>query len=808
MSVKLNRTDTIYDREARNKENENWATIENEFNNVVDVVKDKAYGEVVDAAKLNWKEPVASVNDLPTTASEGDTMMARDTGKVYRYNGTEFKEIQQIDAGPVNEVDSRLTSQLAQKANDFDVRKKSELIGLNDADGELLAAIQNKEGETVFNLESIPRDRSVSPTKTTFMKPSRNLFDGNYQDGAMALGGGKLRYVKAIEGYNGKVAVVPIKPNQTYSIKVHEPEKSNVFRVAVTNSLPIFEASYKDTDRTIINNDTVKQVTFTNDGNGQYVIVYVANDGKEPKMQIEEGDKPTAFTEPYLVGEEFLALPETRANMENLLFAERSQKNLFDGNYSEGVLVYSTGRLRYARAVSGYQGRVAVIPIKPNQTYSIKVHEPEKSNVFRVAVNNSLPVFESGYKDTDTLILNNDSAKQVTFTNTDLGQYVIVYVSNNGQEPKLQIEEGDKSTAFENYIIIPAQYVQHTGSSEVHNDNHLGIFFNKPLTEDFVRPSLEPITTTEGGFDLQNTDTNFIYGKYDDLMEANPDYISKRLLGYAGTAERTEDLTRPIYEYYFKPKRPDNVDIQNPLLLVDSGMHGYEKQAVWATYTFFEHVCNNYETDDVSAFMRYNIDFRVIPVCSPYSYDNNQRWTASGVDPNTNFETGWYATNHAPNEGTYPGEKPMTELETLLVDAWFNEFKDDAFAYVNMHNTQGVNETSEGKVGICWIISPTKEVRTLETSIISDYSRKWWKEFPKLQTVPYNTMFGFINERVAGTARNQAYNKYGIKSVTLDTDRNLSQVFPGTIFNGYEGYAINVDVIGATIVGFVRNFAK
>lgn len=126
--MKLNRTGTQLNASELAKINENWVEIESEYTGVVDTVSDAAFDKVIDASKLTWGEPVATKADLPTSASEGHTRMARDTGKVYRYDGVDWKEIQQIDATPVNEVDARLsakidgnysdvTSQLADEAN-------------------------------------------------------------------------------------------------------------------------------------------------------------------------------------------------------------------------------------------------------------------------------------------------------------------------------------------------------------------------------------------------------------------------------------------------------------------------------------------------------------------------------------------------------------------------------------------------------------------------------------------------------------------------------------------------------------------
>src|SRR5699024_1815361 len=113
--MKLHRNGTNWNRDERNKTNENWDEIEGNYNNVVENVIDKAFDKVVDSAKLNWKEPVDTTDDLPTSASEGDTRMARDTGKIYRFDGSVWQEIQEIDATAINELDSRLTSQLAER---------------------------------------------------------------------------------------------------------------------------------------------------------------------------------------------------------------------------------------------------------------------------------------------------------------------------------------------------------------------------------------------------------------------------------------------------------------------------------------------------------------------------------------------------------------------------------------------------------------------------------------------------------------------------------------------------------------------
>lgn len=90
--------------------NENIDSI---ISDVVNGVTGELKSEIVSSAKIVWKSPVANFAALTTTypsAVEGDTAMARDTGKVYRFDGSTWIEIQEIDPTAINEVDTRLSA--------------------------------------------------------------------------------------------------------------------------------------------------------------------------------------------------------------------------------------------------------------------------------------------------------------------------------------------------------------------------------------------------------------------------------------------------------------------------------------------------------------------------------------------------------------------------------------------------------------------------------------------------------------------------------------------------------------------------
>lgn len=133
MAFSLNRTESPLSREERYKINENWTRIESSYNGVVDVVATQAFEKVVDSAKLDWLQPVDTFADLKTTypnATVGNTAMVRNTGidgisEVYRFDGTSWKLIEEVNSNPINEIDQRLTGQLEETEQELLIRTSS-----------------------------------------------------------------------------------------------------------------------------------------------------------------------------------------------------------------------------------------------------------------------------------------------------------------------------------------------------------------------------------------------------------------------------------------------------------------------------------------------------------------------------------------------------------------------------------------------------------------------------------------------------------------------------------------------------------
>ncbi|MEN2765686.1 SGNH/GDSL hydrolase family protein [Ornithinibacillus xuwenensis] len=181
--MQLHRTDTPFNRDERNKQNENWEAIEQGYNNVVETVSIKAFNEVVNAAKLNWQNPVDTYEDITPTypnPEEGWAVMARKdssdyptgpdderrAGTVWRYTGTEWKAIQQIDPTVINEVDTRLTEQLDQAKIDENGFVYPSVKDRLDTEHEEVTTQLAQETNNIESSSVVFKKMNTSPTST------------------------------------------------------------------------------------------------------------------------------------------------------------------------------------------------------------------------------------------------------------------------------------------------------------------------------------------------------------------------------------------------------------------------------------------------------------------------------------------------------------------------------------------------------------------------------------------------------------------------------------------------------------------
>lgn len=141
-------------RETRNAINDNDTELFKAVNNISGKITDEIYDEIRNDVKLNWKEPVNTVADLPTNGKAGETRMVRETvngvSPVYRYNGIEWVEIQQIDSTAITEVDQRLQAEINKRETPEGAQEKA-----NKAEANALKAVNRLETKIYSDVDEV-----------------------------------------------------------------------------------------------------------------------------------------------------------------------------------------------------------------------------------------------------------------------------------------------------------------------------------------------------------------------------------------------------------------------------------------------------------------------------------------------------------------------------------------------------------------------------------------------------------------------------------------------------------------------------
>ena len=176
-----------------------------------------------------------------------------------------------------------------------------------------------------------------------------------------------------------------------------------------------------------------------------------------------------------------------------------------------------------------------------------------------------------------------------------------------------------------------------------------------------------------------NVFANFsaIYSAYDTLFSGLN--VDKNLLGYGTASNGSQDTTLPIYEYVIHCPLEVTDIYTPPVVLLTSGIHGDEQTAVMGLYNFIKSIMT--DSDGVAKSLRNAIQFKIVPVCNPWGYNNAKRVNAHSVNINRNFSYKW-----SEKTDTDKGSAPYSEYETKALKAWADENADEALFHIDFHN--------------------------------------------------------------------------------------------------------------------------
>ena len=198
---------------------------------------------------------------------------------------------------------------------------------------------------------------------------------------------------------------------------------------------------------------------------------------------------------------------------------------------------------------------------------------------------------------------------------------------------------------------------------------------------------------------------DWLYGLYDALMEAYPDYITRTQI--ATTAEPTlpvyksdgterTDITSesvfPMYRYDFKPpiaEHTSNVtaeyskEVSLPKILYTTGIHGGEYRQVVAAYRFFKMLCEKWRDYELLSDLRWNCHFVVIPLTNPFGFNYpNNRYDSNGVvvskrnEHNIDISGNFPSSSYQSGTDNVYGTTPLSEPES---QALYNIIKNENF---------------------------------------------------------------------------------------------------------------------------------
>ncbi|MCR4951822.1 MAG: hypothetical protein K6A40_10910 [Solobacterium sp.] len=186
---------------------------------------------------------------------------------------------------------------------------------------------------------------------------------------------------------------------------------------------------------------------------------------------------------------------------------------------------------------------------------------------------------------------------------------------------------------------------------------------------------------------LPVTRSEDVYRLFDLLTEQYGQYMTKQAFSEGSVTLYEYTLSSGDLNTITGSREPDG-PIQKPVILITTGIHGYERSSVMSLYVLCRAMCEKHpalaEITD-----RYTV--KVIPVVCPSGYDDDSRVNRNGVNINRNFaSSSWQPADTGDD---YSGSSAGSEDETRIIQAWLSA-NTNALVYIDWHNSYLSNEVS------------------------------------------------------------------------------------------------------------------
>lgn len=266
---------------------------------------------------------------------------------------------------------------------------------------------------------------------------------------------------------DGTVAIIPVSPDKTYTVKVFG-DATDGFRVASFASPPsrnwdLGERLHQDgSGTTITNTARTKELTVTIPKDSNYLaICWSVYREVRPKVMIVEGVNPPQV---YKYPSEIQNI--RRITKGDILQPLTSGANIFDGVfYPYALYSLGSGDLNYYLLTnwSNHKGSTIILKVKPNTTYTFSTPDVAMVTRFGFAYYNSEPKLSSmssrsGTADKSVNVPTSESTSY-TFTTEDRTEYVAIFLGLSNQRPRVMVNEGSVAMPYESPQTIDRSYL-------------------------------------------------------------------------------------------------------------------------------------------------------------------------------------------------------------------------------------------------------------------------------------------------------------------------------------------------------------
>lgn len=330
--------------------------------------------------------------------------------------------------------------------------------------------------------------------------------------------------------------------------------------------------------------------------------------------------------------------------------------------------------------------------------------------------------------------------------NAKIEQFCLCYISP-------QKIDGTPVTDEELREAEDLTYVSKTGSNATTVKS--SILVTDDIEHDFTAFSEHSFGNAEA-VSVQSSEIDTLFSS---LASSSGGYVKKNSLG-------TSVNNKSIYEIELnalKIPSTQGVAQTKPKVIILGSVHGNEKTPAFALYNFVKLLTNHWKENKLVEFLRFNVDFKIIPLGNPDGFNSNSRRNANDVDINREMPEGWTKISGGSSNN---GDTPLSQKEGNIIYDWIQSNKDATFG-IDFHNSL----YSESSKYACWAGSLDESRARAMQNVISKVGRDWQNKYPQFPQSG-NHIFGDVRGSAGGTVSGQM-TADGIPGITLEVLREV-----------------------------------